>query len=500
MILWVDAVCIDQLNVDERNVQVQAMTRIYNQAYEVAVWLGSEAEESSSALNFLREINTLNIMPSRDQKLRETFKDPGRLSQLQAVVCLFERDYWNRLWVVQEVHSAKKIKVHCGSTSLPWTYFTTSSSLFRLHLNNLATLMQEKVSATGYTWATILSNHGPARLWDMREDSPTKLLPYLIFHRSKACADARDKVFGLLGVLSLHERSQIIVDYSMSIREVYTNVVEYVLRTTRRLDVICASIHFPWHQSPKALPTWVPDWSQTSAQPPISYLFPRKFTASCAKDVNYSYSHHRRRLQITAIPIDEIHHCGTHLSPPRSLNTILIVMFQWRLKLLEFVGRGPNSISAHEAFCRTLCFDRDQHKISPRELLDWTYHTFANLLQERYHHLELDEQLKFYAKIRTPDNAHFQNLIFEDYFADAMTGRRFLLTSNGLFGLGTGAARSGDIVCVPLGCSTPVILRKVGDGYRYVGDVYIDGYMYGKAIEEMERGVLNRQPRSFLLI
>lgn len=53
-------------------------------------------------------------------------------------------------------------------------------------------------------------------------------------------------------------------------------------------------------------------------------------------------------------------------------------------------------------------------------------------------------------------------------------------------GLGTGFMTAGDIVVVPLGCSTPIILRPEGRNgeYRFVGDVYIHTYMHGKAIEE----------------
>lgn len=53
-------------------------------------------------------------------------------------------------------------------------------------------------------------------------------------------------------------------------------------------------------------------------------------------------------------------------------------------------------------------------------------------------------------------------------------------------GMGTGFMDPNDVVCVPLGSSTPILLRPEGDSgeYRYVGDVYVEGYMHGKAIED----------------
>jgi len=63
-------------------------------------------------------------------------------------------------------------------------------------------------------------------------------------------------------------------------------------------------------------------------------------------------------------------------------------------------------------------------------------------------------------------------------------GRTFCITRDGLIGMGTGFMSREDIVIVPFGCSTPIILRAEGESneYRYVGDVYIHGCMHGEAL------------------
>ena len=58
-----------------------------------------------------------------------------------------------------------------------------------------------------------------------------------------------------------------------------------------------------------------------------------------------------------------------------------------------------------------------------------------------------------------------------------------------LMGMGSGFMEVGDLVVVPFGCSTPILLRKQGteEGeYRFVGDIYVHGYMTGRAVEEWE--------------
>jgi hypothetical protein len=65
--------------------------------------------------------------------------------------------------------------------------------------------------------------------------------------------------------------------------------------------------------------------------------------------------------------------------------------------------------------------------------------------------------------------------------------------------MGAGLMLSGDVVVVPLGCSTPVLLRLEGakGEYRFVGDVYINGYMHGRAVDEWKEG--KRELKKYIL-
>lgn len=88
--LWVDAICIDQSNTPERNVQTANMRRIYQNAQSVAVWLGLEYNESSDALALVREmIETQLTAPDELPELLQDEED-----RLRALVRLFRRQYW----------------------------------------------------------------------------------------------------------------------------------------------------------------------------------------------------------------------------------------------------------------------------------------------------------------------------------------------------------------------------------------------------------------------
>jgi hypothetical protein len=93
-----------------------------------------------------------------------------------------------------------------------------------------------------------------------------------------------------------------------------------------------------------------------------------------------------------------------------------------------------------------------------------------------------------YAQNFSPLSLGEQKQTLSESFTNAMTGRCFATTRSGLFCLGSGALQVEDLICVPLGCSTPIILRKRGDGYTFIGDIYVDGYMHGKALDDWRNG------------
>jgi hypothetical protein len=129
-LLWIDALCINQKDLDERASQVGLMGQIYSTAAEVLVWLGNDMSGLNDFL-WLHE----NLIPKiRDGTLHHVKPyDPILLSTLGVE----SSDHWNeiweayfrwytsnrwfkRAWIVQEISLAKKIVVRCGCLFLPW--------------------------------------------------------------------------------------------------------------------------------------------------------------------------------------------------------------------------------------------------------------------------------------------------------------------------------------------------------------------------------------------
>ena len=90
-IIWVDAVCIDQENLEEKSNQVQLMAKIYSKATRVLVWLGETADDSDGALEGIRDIAAKESMNSLDKTIQ------------QAILALLQRPWFRRIWVSEQM-------------------------------------------------------------------------------------------------------------------------------------------------------------------------------------------------------------------------------------------------------------------------------------------------------------------------------------------------------------------------------------------------------------
>lgn len=503
VLVWADALSIDQQNRDEKNQQLSLMADIYKKAQYVAVWLGPEGEDSDLATALLQDVATAVQTGAGRVEVMNIFASRAQDQSLPALAALFEREYWNRLWIVQEIFNAAYVYVHCGSSQpLPWTVYQTASRVFQQYKKDLEFFFPRNHSIASqkqYSYSQILAYSGPGSLPEL--DSLVSLGDEALLAVLRACrrqlsSDPKDKVFGVLGVLGKEVSEEFAVDYGKSVKDVFTDVVDFLLTTTEHLDVICEAIHFPVYISSASLPTWVPDWSHIPATSAISLSPGTDFAASGDSKAIYQFLGERRnQLEISAIPLGSISWHGITVGTLCTLGDYLMAFLNWRALLLSDLGpkagKDEVSLSVQEGFCETICFRQIPRRWKDRPRREWMevcFHVFAGMIRERLPCLAIDDQLAYYANVDVGVRPEANRAFLQDHFGSYMMGRCFCLTSEGRMGLGTGFMAPNDEVVVPLGCSTPVLLRPEGNRgeYRFVGDIYVDGYMHGKAIEDRD--------------
>lgn len=207
VLVWADSVCINQQDDGEKNQQLPRIPAIYGNAGQVVVWLGVEMDDSKRAQELLHNIahGEVHLNPDVD---------------LSSVVSLFDRDYWSRLWVVQEILHARDIVVRCGRSWLPWDDYMRASRFFqseKVSLTKMPLLVQGRSDCTRLITSQhrlsplqILIYHGPASISHIQQarelhadDSFFYFLHVLRLSRTKLASDPKDGVYGITRVLVL---------------------------------------------------------------------------------------------------------------------------------------------------------------------------------------------------------------------------------------------------------------------------------------------------------
>ena len=224
VLVWVDAICIDQGNHTERNSQVGLMARIYSSARELFVYLGEGDRGLEAVVGML-------AAPFRQAQMA----DPGM------VQALFRCRYFSRMWVIQEVANAKTAVIHYGAKSVRWA---------GLAEKRLGSLFGPGMLNAIPTWITTIYNQPRYAAAD---------LPRLLRMTAESeAADPRDRVFALFGLLADAASHGLVADYNLALPEVLTGYAAFVMLKLDRpwmLDrAVCGNS--------MQLPTWVPGWQE----------------------------------------------------------------------------------------------------------------------------------------------------------------------------------------------------------------------------------------------
>lgn len=162
--IWVDAICINQADKEEKSVQIPLMRDIYNDAACVRVWLGPEEGNCARAMDFMRECTDTERF---DDHIRDAIATP----LWDAVSALMRRPWFSRRWIIQEIALARKAEVHCGTKKLAWREFACVIGMLADHQPQLRKLFRESSYHKNHPdYLGDLSELGAIRLADLADN------------------------------------------------------------------------------------------------------------------------------------------------------------------------------------------------------------------------------------------------------------------------------------------------------------------------------------------
>jgi Heterokaryon incompatibility protein (HET) len=116
-VLWVDSICINQEDNEERSHQVRKMCEIYAAAFRVMIYLGGDDADSSIVMGIIAGAHDSHTAAIGDVK-------QYAVSVFQK---FFEHPYFSRIWIIEEIAMVRSAIVYCGADYLGWSKFQPSA-------------------------------------------------------------------------------------------------------------------------------------------------------------------------------------------------------------------------------------------------------------------------------------------------------------------------------------------------------------------------------------
>jgi hypothetical protein len=514
--LWIDQLCINQDDDDEKGKQVVLMSEVYKNAQRTVVWLGEE-DEDKQVLSEM--IDAFANRPSKGERqdanlikmmleLGYTDDNPNDLTRRQwrhrALVRFLNRSWFSRAWVFQEAVMSTQVLLMCGSLEM------TLENLMRL--SNAVFLVEEEEQ--GYAHSLTKSTSGFDTLYLIKHSKPG------------GCGDPRceRRNFkpGFLGLLmqalqqleaslpqdliyafmAFKENVRVVPDYKASVSLTWTDAAKNIIIATQSLDIFstvrgdepCAI----------SLPSWVPDWSKC-------YPYARPI---CAPDFKSDFKACNALLgDKSAMVCPHIWEDASPADPNALVVTGKIIGVVSWLSPLSFEKayyreglQAVFTLSEHVGFLQRRIVEpsaNTQHlrqgteeRVMRTMLADGAFGHEQPLVVSPQRIIQIcNEENEIENRLRTAGGLLSEDIKQKKEILDRCRQWSLVVQQKRLFlcqgsddggpldlGLAPKVVVQGDVVCLLRGSKAPCVLRRLeggGERYRVIGQCYLDEWMYG---------------------
>ena len=508
-LLWIDAVCINQSDIDERSSQVAMMGDIYTSSAQTLVYMNTDADtfrvkkafELMERIRegFLQQEGTSWIPSFYASKGNKGMKERAQLvvlrddDNLGLLNVVFENPWFSRLWVWQEVLLASKCRVNMKSSSTSWDTIVATAIWSGHTGHGLAPHWSPPTPEERLpTYLSRLNMMLPSTLHlsDLIADRPGRpgyTLGYLLsITEHRQTTDPRDRVYALLG-LALEPGKEIPAtirpNYRKSTRDCMRDATRIAIADSGTLNVLSdqrLNAKTELSAGDAEYPSWVPVWSCDSSRFLMSSLHGGIFTADNNKALKKALASDDRDpdvLLLTGFVVSSV----TNVQRPTEET------FESIEHLQQFLERVNSLITPHrprlslaELVLILLAETLEGDRVT---LADERIKSFDMILDG------MEREAPAAYRVRYDSSYVLQRLIYQ------CRGKALFTTDDHRFGKGLASIEVDDSVTVLYGGDWPFVLRRVENHFRLVGHCFIEGIMDGEAMEEYDR--LGSEPVTF---
>ncbi|KAG4441647.1 hypothetical protein IFR05_002854 [Cadophora sp. M221] len=569
--LWIDAICINQQDDSEKTEQVKMMRDIYDSSKHARAWLGPAEDGTDGALEELNRVGSLLIAKGLVEPMKEFFKlpadqveryavlegmikegfaplvaeavdDTSRTMSFYSKACeVLSREYWKRVWIVQEIIVSPQIVFQCGKTTIEFPTLYASICYMLLLGAQIITWQMEKIggiqnldegSTRIFQFAIALGSEGnnisnTTKLFGVRlryqkelsESSeaaqlskPSTLGSSLFellarLHVTGAikaycgATNPKDRIFALLGMAIDWSRLGIQPDYdhTKTCSDIYTRAARAIIGSGQ-VDFL--SLSQPQGRQPD-LPSWVPDFRAEWILRPCGQLpWDSAFKAfHLSPESVYPRTHDEteihvpNQVRLLGYQVDIIEEIGRPWAPHYlngcSAESNLPAISDYLADITSICAKSDAKLAETQHDIYTNDTDRSSARkrvpVADQEEYGTGFIRRAGKdSDEGYDHVTqhlADIQAQVAPTIARndlkPRGMSYRNML------GWQRDRRPFLSENGYVGLAPLFGQIGDLIVLLENAQFPYILRQVSDGtYNLIGEAYVHGIMYGEYLTE----------------
>jgi hypothetical protein len=462
-LLWVDAICINQCDNEEKELQLRSMYTIYRFARRVIAWLGLPNNASDQVFSSMNMNQTVLGVPVSSTIMIQVDNEDG--AQKNTLKKFMERDYWSRAWIVQEMMAAHSLVLQCGSMIAPY------AALEELHPHEASAFASVSRSTVEF---------GMHQFHSSREQKIVRVNPqhlsckdYLDCFLDRECGIRHDSIYAFLNLFGDDIQQKIRVRYEDEISELVHTLVRAMIESMQSLYIIVIrgrqktphGLGDDWQLD---MPSWCPYFATPYKTCPLKTRNEPSLFAEKAK-----FTFGLGSLRVKGFIIGRVGRTVSRLKHDKTTD--------W------WGQRDLDEESRYFSRCLHLCPVDRRH--NPQTILMSIEATTRTLLAGQ---AEQVSGINMLEDICTGDLEERTKTTLRDMwnigksrsvcaFRLGREARRALSLHDTLgarsfdrIALVPDTVRVGDVICTIIGCPTPVVLRRIGTGYHVLGEGYVD--------------------------
>ncbi|WAO93335.1 HET-domain-containing protein [Fusarium falciforme] len=517
--IWIDAICINQDDLDERSAQVTVMRRIYESAKMVLVYLG-ETEKGRELKHLFDSV--MKFLP-RSGECRDSKIDWNSLnkyglpdvlsSRWHQLVQFFSHPWFLRVWTFQESLVARRSTFVQGDCSINQVdLFALVHQMVNVHglhhyVDRTPRMQLSPMHSAAQRCNAIAMAQSPIAVNLLPQFWIRQPLIMLLRENIGAKAtDFRDHIFALLGVSKEAEEPSLQPDYKESVDDTYKRVGKYMAEN----GFLPLLLQCTPNNNPPDWPSWIPRWHEPGSHIlgiERAMCMSSLFTAAGRSVQNFRWQP-GHSLFGRGMVVDTIAHMGSRSlvvssitqvgSPedlyPRVLHGLIEAFSMFCPRHPYVTGEPKSAVLWRLSVCDQMhlsslkapkSFQQDLARFLSvaKEGVRYQYLEQGDAQLERLH-LDIGMMLESMPELslRVEEDPVYEENEFLTKSGAFLARHVRCVTTRGYIGQVFQDVEVGDKVALLQGCDIPLILRPAGNGaYTYITTCYIHGIMYGEA-------------------